>query len=166
MTQTLVTIVYHTRLLWGWKEGSLVKSAHCSCRGPEFGPQHPHPAVHSCLDFMGLLPYLHLTRTNPYKTNAAEDPDSVSECPVIHGTTISSPPKSREHQKRSGKNVKAGGRAEGRADVWAPEHDCRTPERTATVITHTRFPENWSCQYHQRREWESCTFSGELSMLL
>lgn len=66
---------------------------------------------------VGLLPYLHLARTNPYKTNSAEDLDSVSECPVIHGTTILSPPKSRVHQKRSGKNVKAGGRAEGRADV-------------------------------------------------
>lgn len=55
MTQTLVTIIYHTRLLWGWKEGSLVKSAHCSCQGPEFSPQHPHPAIHSCLDFSGSV---------------------------------------------------------------------------------------------------------------
>ena len=53
MTQTLVTTVYHKRLLWGWKEGSLIKSAYCSCRGLESGSQHPHPAAHSCLDSSG-----------------------------------------------------------------------------------------------------------------
>lgn len=27
--------------LWGWRDGSLVKSIWCSCKGPGLGPQHP-----------------------------------------------------------------------------------------------------------------------------
>lgn len=32
--------------LRGWSNGSVVKSADCSCRGPIFDPQHPHQVGH------------------------------------------------------------------------------------------------------------------------
>jgi hypothetical protein len=35
--------------LKGRKEGLVLKSTCCSCRGPEFGSQDPHPAAHNCL---------------------------------------------------------------------------------------------------------------------
>lgn len=28
-------------ILWSWRSGSVVKSAYCSCRGPEFSSHHP-----------------------------------------------------------------------------------------------------------------------------
>jgi hypothetical protein len=30
----------------GWRAGSLIKRACCSCRGPEFSSQHPHRVTH------------------------------------------------------------------------------------------------------------------------
>lgn len=32
----------HFKKLWGWKEGSMVKSTSCFSRGPNFGPQSPY----------------------------------------------------------------------------------------------------------------------------
>ena len=32
-----------------WRFGSAVKHVYCSCRGPNFGFQHPREATHSCL---------------------------------------------------------------------------------------------------------------------
>lgn len=29
-----------------WRDGSAVKGADCSCRGPEFSPQNPHGGSH------------------------------------------------------------------------------------------------------------------------
>jgi hypothetical protein len=29
-------------LIWGWRDGSVVKSTDCSSRGPEFDSQQPH----------------------------------------------------------------------------------------------------------------------------
>ena len=34
---------------WGWRDGSVVKSAHSFCRRPEFCSQHPHKAAHNHL---------------------------------------------------------------------------------------------------------------------
>jgi hypothetical protein len=35
------TQLWRQKYFWGWKDGSVVKSTCCSCRGPEFGPQPP-----------------------------------------------------------------------------------------------------------------------------
>lgn len=36
-------------LVWGWRVGLVIKSIHCSCRGPESSSQHLHLAFHDYL---------------------------------------------------------------------------------------------------------------------
>lgn len=46
-----VTFFFLFKRWWNWREGSAVRSEHCSCRGPESSSQHTHPSgtpVHTC----------------------------------------------------------------------------------------------------------------------
>lgn len=44
----MLMIFKHSEV-WGWGDGSVTKSMHCSYRGPEFGSQRPHLGAHSPL---------------------------------------------------------------------------------------------------------------------
>jgi hypothetical protein len=37
--------------IWGWRDGSVVKSISCSSRGPEFNSQQPHGSSHLFVKF-------------------------------------------------------------------------------------------------------------------
>ena len=39
---TIVVFFIFKGFLWGWQDGSVVKSADCSSKGPEFKSQQPH----------------------------------------------------------------------------------------------------------------------------
>jgi hypothetical protein len=38
----MLFLTFFKKDLWGWQDGSVVKSADCSSKGPEFKSQQPH----------------------------------------------------------------------------------------------------------------------------
>ena len=56
----------HKKYEVGWRDGSEVKSAGCSPRGPEFNSQHPHgdsqPSIMTLVSSSGIQVYTHTGR--------------------------------------------------------------------------------------------------------
>jgi hypothetical protein len=63
-----MTIV-NINILWGWRDGSVVKSTGCSSRGPEFNSQESHGGSQASVmgsDAHGLLTGVHADRALIY----------------------------------------------------------------------------------------------------